>query len=140
MTAELQAWLDARAGAMAALLEALVRVPTENPPGRELERCAQVLLAAMDELGLAPELIEDPVIVRGGAGGGEQLVYFHGHFDFVPAHHWSRRTIWGLLRGRRSSLSHPMMRYRRWLICQLPSASMMCTSMFGRGWRCPRRS
>jgi acetylornithine deacetylase/succinyl-diaminopimelate desuccinylase-like protein len=39
----------------------------------------------MEELGLAPERIEEPVVVRGGVGGGERLVYFHGHFDVVPA-------------------------------------------------------
>jgi acetylornithine deacetylase/succinyl-diaminopimelate desuccinylase-like protein len=85
VTAELLAWLDRRADEMAALLEALVRVPTENPPGRELERCASVLVAAMEELGLAPEPIGEPVIVRGGVGDGTRLVYFHGHFDVVPA-------------------------------------------------------
>lgn len=36
---DVQAWLDDRRQEMAALLEALVRVPTENPPGRELGRC-----------------------------------------------------------------------------------------------------
>ena len=85
MITELTTWLDGRAEAMAALLDALVRVPTENPPGRELGRCARVLRDAMDELGLAPELTEEPAIVRGSVGGGEQLIYFHGHFDVVPA-------------------------------------------------------
>jgi acetylornithine deacetylase/succinyl-diaminopimelate desuccinylase-like protein len=86
MTAnDLLAWLDGRADDMAALLEELVRIPTENPPGRELGRCAQVLIDAMHELDLAPELIEEPVIVRGRVGDGERLVYFHGHFDVVPA-------------------------------------------------------
>ena len=91
--AEVQAWLDARADAMAALLEALVRIPTENPPGRDLGRCADVLRGAMEELGVACELIalppsgalEDPAIVRGSVGDGAGLVYFHGHFDVVPA-------------------------------------------------------
>jgi acetylornithine deacetylase/succinyl-diaminopimelate desuccinylase-like protein len=85
MPTEVTAWLDDRAEEMAGLLDALVRIPTENPPGRELGRCARVLRDAMDELGLAPELIEEPAIVRGSVGGGEQLVYFHGHFDVVPA-------------------------------------------------------
>ena len=92
-SAEVQAWLDERAEEMAALVEALVRVPTENPPGRELGRCAELLRDAMDGLGFAPELIElepagtleRPAIVRGGAGDGPRLVYFHGHFDVVPA-------------------------------------------------------
>jgi succinyl-diaminopimelate desuccinylase len=86
-------WLDDRAEEMAALLEALVRVPTENPPGRELGRCARVLRDALGRLGFSPELIElapagsleAPGIVRGTAGSGADLVYYHGHFDVVPA-------------------------------------------------------
>ncbi len=88
-----RAWLDDRGEAMAALLEALVRIPTENPPGRALGRCAEVLREAMAGLGLAPELIalaptgmlDEPAIVRGQAGDGPGLVIFHGHFDVVPA-------------------------------------------------------
>ena len=76
-----------------ALLEALVRVPTENPPGRELGRCAGVLCNALARLDLSPELIElpptgtleAPAIVRGSAGDGPETVYYHGHFDVVPA-------------------------------------------------------
>jgi succinyl-diaminopimelate desuccinylase len=87
------AWLDERAEEMAALLDALVRIPTENPPGRELGRCAGVLRDALDRLGFAPELIElaptgsleEPAIVRGSVGSGPEVVYFHGHFDVVPA-------------------------------------------------------
>jgi succinyl-diaminopimelate desuccinylase len=90
---EVQAWLDDRAEEMAALVDALVRVPTENPPGRELGRCAGVLLDALGRLGFSPELIElaltgtleAPGIVRGTVGSGGELVYFHGHFDVVPA-------------------------------------------------------
>jgi succinyl-diaminopimelate desuccinylase len=82
---DVQSWLDERAEEMATLLEALVRIPTENPPGRELGRCAAVLHDALERLGFAPELIEPPGIVRGSVGGGERIVYFHGHFDVVPA-------------------------------------------------------
>ena len=92
-SAELQAWLDERSEEMSGLLEALVRVPTENPPGHELGRCATLLRDAMEGLGFAPELIEleptgtleGPAVVRGSAGSGSRLVYFHGHFDVVPA-------------------------------------------------------
>jgi succinyl-diaminopimelate desuccinylase len=91
--AEVQAWLDSRTEEMAELLEGLVAVNTENPPGRGLGRCAEVLHEAMDRLGLAPEVIEvppsreleDPCVVRGRVGDGPGLVYFHGHFDVVPA-------------------------------------------------------
>ena len=81
----MQAWLDERAEEMAALLMDLVRIPTENPPGRELGRCAGVLHAALDRLEFSPELIDPPGIVRGSVGDGARLVYFHGHFDVVPA-------------------------------------------------------
>jgi succinyl-diaminopimelate desuccinylase len=79
----IDSWLDDRGEEMAELLDALVRIPTENPPGREIGRCAEALRGAMDGLGLAPEPIGE--IVRGSAGDGESLVYFHGHFDVVPA-------------------------------------------------------
>jgi succinyl-diaminopimelate desuccinylase len=92
-TGDVQAWIDDRADEMAALVEALVRIPTENPPGRELGRCAEVVRDAVEALGLAPELIElepagtleRPAIVRAAAGDGAGVVYFHGHFDVVPA-------------------------------------------------------
>jgi acetylornithine deacetylase/succinyl-diaminopimelate desuccinylase-like protein len=91
--AEVLAWLDERADEMAALLDALVRIPTENPPGRALARCAGVLRDALDRLGFSPELIElapsggleGPAIVRGVVGSGAATVYYHGHFDVVPA-------------------------------------------------------
>jgi succinyl-diaminopimelate desuccinylase len=70
-----------------------VRVPTENPPGRELARCAEVLRDAMERLGCSPgvielpptRMLEGPAVVRGEVGGGAGLVYCHGHFDVVPA-------------------------------------------------------
>jgi succinyl-diaminopimelate desuccinylase len=91
--AEVQAWLEPRADEMAELLQRLVAIDTTNPPGRGLGRCGRVLRDAMARLGLAPELIElaptggleEPCVVRGGVGGGRPPVYFHGHFDVVPA-------------------------------------------------------
>jgi acetylornithine deacetylase/succinyl-diaminopimelate desuccinylase-like protein len=91
--AEIREWLDARAVDMTALLETLVAIDTENPPGRALGRCARVLRDAMAGLGLAPELIElspsgeleEPCVVIGRVGEGPRTVYFHGHFDVVPA-------------------------------------------------------
>src|SRR5579862_1666235 len=98
--ARVQGWLDARADEMAALLERLVACDTENPPGRGLGTCARLLCEAMETLGLAPEIIdvppsgtlEHPCIVRGAAGAGARLIYFHGHFDVVPAQDRSQFT------------------------------------------------
>ncbi len=90
---DLQAWLDARADEMAELVEELVAVATENPPGRALGTCGSLLRDAMYRLDLAPEVIElapraeleDPCVVLGAVGDGPRTVYFHGHFDVVPA-------------------------------------------------------
>lgn len=92
--AAVRAWLDRRADEMAELLCDLVAVPTENPPGRELGRCARLLRDAMRRLGFATEVLElddaggaleQPAIVRGTVGRGPRTLYFHGHFDVVPA-------------------------------------------------------
>lgn len=92
---EVRAWLDARRDEMADLLERLVAIDTENPPGRNLGRCGAVLAEAMTALGVESELIsipapassalEEPCVVRGTVCAGGPLVYFHGHFDVVPA-------------------------------------------------------
>ncbi len=89
----IQAWLEPRADEMAELLMNLVAVDTENPPGRALRPCAELLREAMERLNLEPEVIkvpysgdlEDSWIVRGTVGDGATLLYFHGHFDVVPA-------------------------------------------------------
>lgn len=91
--AEVQAWLTSREDEMAALLEELVAIDTENPPGRGLGRCGRALRDAMEGLGLAPDLIEldpdgdleEPCVLRGTVGEGSRTLYFHGHFDVVPA-------------------------------------------------------
>jgi succinyl-diaminopimelate desuccinylase len=92
--AELRAWLEPRADEMAELLQQLVAIDTENPPGRGLGRCGRALHDAMIGLGLSAEVIElapsreleDPCVIRGSVGDGPLTIYFHGHFDVVPAH------------------------------------------------------
>ena len=107
--ASTQAWIAERADEMAGLLIRLVACETENPPGAHLAECAGILRAAMADLGLAPEIleaepagtVEAPRVVRGASGAANhaqdaaaraKLVYFHGHFDVVPAQHRSQFT------------------------------------------------
>ncbi|HUQ56324.1 M20 family metallopeptidase [Lentzea sp.] len=86
-------WLEPRTEEMVGLLSRLVAEPTENPPGTGLGRCARLLEEEMRRLGLEAELIditgphrlEDPYVVRGSTGDGAKLLYFHGHYDVVPA-------------------------------------------------------
>src|SRR4051794_2592194 len=92
MTDPLQ-WLEPRAEEMAELLQALLRIDTENPPGRNLGRCGRALPDALQHHGLEPELIEvppqreleEPCVIRATIGDGPHTLYFHGHFDVVPA-------------------------------------------------------
>ena len=93
LAAEVQAWIDRRADEMAALVEDLVAIDSENPPGRALGRCGRLLRDVMTDLDVATQLIElspareleEPCLVRGSIGAGTPVVYFHGHFDVVPA-------------------------------------------------------
>jgi succinyl-diaminopimelate desuccinylase len=80
---------------MGALLAELVAVPTENPPGNHYREFVRLWEARIGQLGLpiqrlgAPSLSgtpEDaPICLSTGYGGGERTLYFHGHYDVVPA-------------------------------------------------------
>jgi succinyl-diaminopimelate desuccinylase len=52
--AGVQAWLAPRADEMVALVEELVAIDTENPPGRHLGRCGRLMRDTMARLGLSP--------------------------------------------------------------------------------------
>jgi succinyl-diaminopimelate desuccinylase len=84
---ELRAWLDGREDEMAALLAELVAIPTENPPGAHLTACADLLEQRIRAAGLACERVgdEDAPCLLAECGGGDRALYFHGHYDVVPA-------------------------------------------------------
>lgn len=92
----LLAWLRQREDDMAALLAELVAVPTENPPGRNYRVCAELLENRLRQLGLECGSLEppqqnerngdNPVCLCAGHGQGKRTLYFHGHYDVVPAH------------------------------------------------------
>ena len=94
----LLAWLEPREDEMAALLAELVRIPTENPPGRNYRACVDLLEKRLGQAGLTCERHEFPASHdRAGAsddasasllasfGSGSRTLYFHGHYDVVPA-------------------------------------------------------
>jgi succinyl-diaminopimelate desuccinylase len=90
---DVEAWLRTRADEMLELVEALVACPTENPPGSDLGACGRLLHDATSALGLESTLLEpppadnlqEPLLVRAVAGDGSETIYYHGHFDVVPA-------------------------------------------------------
>jgi len=88
---------------MAEFTRELVRIPTENPPGQNYRPCAEVLARMIRGTGLRAtiEKIPPPMHIRAGAraprspeprywvratlGSGKRALYFHGHYDVVPA-------------------------------------------------------
>lgn len=90
---------------VAELTRELVRIPTENPPGRDYRACAEAILGKMRALGLRGSIEKIPppkrlraqgenepareprYWVRGSYGSAGPVLYFHGHYDVVPASH-----------------------------------------------------
>lgn len=84
--------LDDDREAMQQLLAALVAVPTENPPATGYAPCVDLLVATLAQLGLPYEIIGIPsppdaprTAIRAWLGTGTPVLYFHGHYDVVPA-------------------------------------------------------
>ena len=82
---------DGRA-AMLELLTALVAVPTENPPATTYRACVELIESAIDRLGLRRERLDIPSprdaprsAIRAWVGDAGPVLYFHGHYDVVPA-------------------------------------------------------
>ena len=88
---------------MRELTKELVRIPTENPPGKNYRECTELLARRMQELGIRTKAEEVPAAnplraqqssiansepqywVHATFGGGNRALYFHGHYDVVPA-------------------------------------------------------
>ncbi len=82
----------------------MIAIPTENPPGRAYPACVEIIAKQLDRVGLVPEVIEipgggarpgsasdrgseggPPRCIRSFHGSGKKTLYFHGHYDVVPA-------------------------------------------------------
>lgn len=101
--AAIRAWLRRHENEMAELLSALVAVPTENPPRNHYRACADLLAMWLTKAGFGCQRLESerkasgelPVILIAehaangslprGSGGEADTLYFHGHYDVVPA-------------------------------------------------------
>jgi acetylornithine deacetylase/succinyl-diaminopimelate desuccinylase family protein len=88
-------WLRERKDEMAARLAELVAIPTENPPGNNYRACTDLLEQRIREIGLDCKRIvpagagnlseDDPASLLASYGSGERTLFFHGHYDVVPA-------------------------------------------------------
>ena len=70
----------------------LVAIATENPPGNHYKPCVDLIVDKLSEIGLDYEIIEVPEIeslkrycIVSSYGPGKDTLYFHGHYDVVPA-------------------------------------------------------
>jgi succinyl-diaminopimelate desuccinylase len=88
-------WLEQREDEMASLLTDLVAIPTENPPGRHYRTCVDFLETRLRDARLNCERVKPELSGKNAAyspeslvathGSGERTLYFHGHYDVVPA-------------------------------------------------------
>ena len=96
LLARLRNSLRTREEEMITLLGELVRIPTENPPGKNYAPCVDLLERELRRLGLSCERHpftgqsaaasdSGAASVVGTYGSGEPTLYFHGHYDVVPA-------------------------------------------------------
>jgi succinyl-diaminopimelate desuccinylase len=91
LAGRLGARIDSYRGEMLRFTEEIVRIPTENPPGARYGECADALRRELERLGLPAEVIaapEERFVVLGfhpAGGAGGPALYFHGHYDVVPA-------------------------------------------------------
>jgi succinyl-diaminopimelate desuccinylase len=82
----------------------LVSIPTENPPGTTYLACVEAITGKLHEIGLDSTVLEVPDVgepmpetpnhdrkplprycLQSSYGTGERTLYFHGHYDVVPA-------------------------------------------------------
>jgi succinyl-diaminopimelate desuccinylase len=91
----------------------LIAIASENPPGNYYHECAQCIGGELERLGFDYRLVEAPGFADRPRcnlisyfGGGRPTLYFHGHYDVVPAHRreqFAPRVEKGRLFGRGSS-------------------------------------
>jgi len=121
----LLAVITARRSEMIDFVRELVAIPTENPPGRSYPACVKAIARKLRQLKLECEVLDIPLdgelrrrrssarvnasppqFIRAFHGRGTRTLYFHGHYDVVPAQspaQFQPRVHAGKLIGRGSS-------------------------------------
>ncbi|UCD78713.1 MAG: ArgE/DapE family deacylase [Desulfobacterales bacterium] len=105
--------LDAHKEGILNFSKDLIRIASENPPGNYYRECADRIRLELERLGLAYQVVEVPGFpdrprcnLLSFYGEGQRTLYFHGHYDVVPAQRreqFSPRVDKGRLFGRGST-------------------------------------
>jgi succinyl-diaminopimelate desuccinylase len=88
-------WMRGHQDEMARLIAELVAVASENPPGNNYQLVARLLERHIRKFGFACQRLQPktrgknlktgPAGLLAEHGRGERTLYFHGHYDVVPA-------------------------------------------------------
>src|SRR5580704_11004645 len=88
-------WMRGHQDEMARLIAELVAVASENPPGNNYQLVARLLERHIRKFGFACQRLQPktrgknlktrPACLLAEHGRGERTLYFHGHYDVVPA-------------------------------------------------------
>jgi succinyl-diaminopimelate desuccinylase len=110
----------------------LISIASENPPGNHYRECMDRIRQELDRLGFAYQVVEVPGYpdrprynVFSFHGDGQPTLYFHGHYDVVPAQcreQFTPRVEKGRLYGRGSTdmkLGLASMLYATYLLKEL---------------------
>jgi acetylornithine deacetylase/succinyl-diaminopimelate desuccinylase family protein len=120
LTDAVRARIASYEGEIAEFARRLVAIPTENPPGEGYGACVAAISAELQRFGIAHRTVDVPAGVGSGPaqadhprycllgqhGSAGPTLYFHGHYDVVPAQRrdqFEPRFERGRLYGRGSS-------------------------------------
>jgi len=73
---------------MAAFTEKMISIASENPPGNAYRECVGMLGEELRSMGIPHQVFESGhsrYCLVGEYGSAGPLIYFHGHYDVVPA-------------------------------------------------------
>ena len=88
LTREIQRQLKRRTADLVDFASALIKIPSENPPGAGYAKCSALIASTLKQLGLTTRTMNPSgaaSIVMGTYGDGGRALYFSGHYDVVPA-------------------------------------------------------
>jgi succinyl-diaminopimelate desuccinylase len=76
--------VSAQRDRMVDLTSRLIAIASENPPGNRYPECVELLQSELARIGVN-DVRREGDCVCGFIGKGDRTLYFHGHYDVVPA-------------------------------------------------------